>query len=102
MKLRFTSDAERELDVAISFYNLRAQGLGQDFAQSVDHAGQLICEYPNAWKRVGKFTRQIGLTRFPYGLVYLLDRDEAVIVAVAYLRRKPGYWRKRVKKPREV
>jgi plasmid stabilization system protein ParE len=41
-------------------------------------------------------TRCFRLARFPYGLVYV-ERGERVIgLAVAHLKRRPGYWRKRM------
>jgi hypothetical protein len=36
--------------------------------------------------------RFLLLTRFPYGLVYGLDGDTVVVVAVEHLHRMPRYW----------
>jgi hypothetical protein len=33
--------------------------------------------------------------RFPYRVVYRNRPDEIVVVAVAHLRRRPGYWKNR-------
>jgi mRNA-degrading endonuclease RelE of RelBE toxin-antitoxin system len=33
---------------------------------------------------------------FPYRLIYGVDGEEVVVYAVAHVRRKPGYWRKRI------
>jgi len=33
--------------------------------------------------------------RFPYQVVYRLSAEEIVIVAIAHLKRRPFYWRKR-------
>ncbi len=38
------------------------------------------------------------LRRFPYMIVYLVDPDEIFIVAVAHVRRLPGYWTSRVER----
>ncbi len=40
--------------------------------------------------------RRIVLKRFPYDVVFLLDRDRVVILAYAHHSRRPGYWRERV------
>jgi len=37
------------------------------------------------------------IRRFPFGILYRIEPEEIVIVAVAHLLRKPGYWRKRIK-----
>jgi hypothetical protein len=36
------------------------------------------------------------VSRFPYQIVYRRRPDEIVIVAVAHVKRKPGYWKDRV------
>jgi plasmid stabilization system protein ParE len=40
-------------------------------------------------------TRRVLVPRFPYQVVYRLMSTEIVIVAVAHLKRRPGYWRRR-------
>ncbi|WP_407936397.1 hypothetical protein [Limnochorda pilosa] len=40
-------------------------------------------------------TRRVLVRGFPYQVVYHLRPDEIVIVAVAHLKRRPGYWRNR-------
>jgi hypothetical protein len=37
----------------------------------------------------------VPLQRFSFNLVYRNFRGEAVVVAVAHKRRRPGYWRGR-------
>jgi hypothetical protein len=32
------------------------------------------------------------LTGFPFAIAYALDGDRIVVLAVAHLRRRPGYW----------
>jgi hypothetical protein len=34
---------------------------------------------------------------FPFGIAYAVIAGEVLIVAVAHLRKKPGYWADRVK-----
>jgi hypothetical protein len=33
---------------------------------------------------------------FPYRLIYRVEGEEIRIYAVAHVRRKPGYWRRRI------
>ncbi len=40
--------------------------------------------------------RRLGLRTFPYHLVYVED-PRLVIVAVAHMSRRPGYWRQRLR-----
>ena len=41
-------------------------------------------------------------THFPYNLLYAVESDLLVVVAVAHQKRRPGYWRSRVKKIKEI
>jgi len=40
-------------------------------------------------------TRRVVVTRFPYQVVYRLGQDDLEIVAIAHLKRRPGYWKHR-------
>jgi hypothetical protein len=40
-------------------------------------------------------TRRALVARFPYQVVYRIRPGEIVIVAVAHLKRRPGYWKNR-------
>jgi hypothetical protein len=35
------------------------------------------------------------MRRFPFSLIYRVDRDTIAILAVAHHSRRPGYWRRR-------
>lgn len=95
----FFPEATAELEEAFEFYETRA-GLGNDFKSEARHALELVMEHPRAWQPLGGGLRQCKLNRFPYALVYGLDDDRVIVVAVAALRRKPGYWRRRAKRLR--
>jgi hypothetical protein len=41
--------------------------------------------------------RAMAVTRFPYHVIYLEVSDRIRILAVAHDRRKPGYWKTRLK-----
>jgi hypothetical protein len=41
--------------------------------------------------------RRLAVRRFPYHVVYAEAAQELRVLAIAHDRRKPGYWRKRVK-----
>lgn len=98
--VEFAQQAIAELEEAFAFYEARSPGLGHDFRTEAQHALSLVAAHPRAWKAVGDGLRQCKLNRFPYALVYGLDEQRIVVIAVANLRRKPRYWRKRWKRQR--
>ena len=50
------------------------------------------------WPVIEAELRRRLVRRFPFGILYRIEPEEIVIVAVAHLRRKPGYWRERIKR----
>src|SRR5438045_2847179 len=97
MTLRLLEPAQREFDEAIAWYALQAPGLGDAFLVEALRIFELIERYPDAWHSLGPQTRRCRLARFPYGVIYAREDAELIVVAVAHLHRKPGYWRNRLK-----
>ena len=97
MRLRFIKSARDELDGVIRYYNGERGGLGDEFKAEVDAALDRIQFWPSAWSRVSSSARLCKTKRFPYGIVYSVEEDEIVVIAVAHLHRSPSYWKKRLK-----
>ena len=54
-------------------------------------------EFPKSGKGLKANTRRRLLSRFPFGIIYCIEKDIIVVVAVMHLSRKPNYWIKRLK-----
>ena len=96
MRVRFLEIAEIELDEAIQYYNLEAQGLGDDFLSEVLNALDRIATFPEAWHGCSKRTRRAQTRRFPYGIIYQILPGEILVVAIANLHKEPDYWEDRI------
>jgi plasmid stabilization system protein ParE len=96
--VRFLEIAEIELDQAILWYGAQSPGLGNAFLIEVLSAADRIARFPDAWHPLGEGIRRCRLSRFPYGLIYTLDNDDILVLAVAHLHRRPDYWRDRLKR----
>jgi plasmid stabilization system protein ParE len=92
----FLPAARNEFDDAVAYYDLRRPALGDEFVNEVEISIGRILQMPQAWQSVGRRTRRCRTDRFPYGLVYQVRGDVALIVAVMHLSRRPGYWRGRL------
>lgn len=92
MRVVFSKYAKQELDDAVRFYELAHPGLGQHFKREVRNAAKRIGTYPHAWSKEAENTRKCLLHRFPYKLLYSVEDEVVLIVAVAHLHRRPGYW----------
>ncbi len=96
MNVRVLEIAQRELDEAVSYYNAQVAGLGDAFLLEAVAAIERIRQFPDAWHPLGENVRRGRLRRFPYGLIYHAEENGVLIVAVAHLHRRPGYWRHRL------
>jgi len=97
VKARFIAPAKQELDEAIKYHNAKIPGLGDDLFNEIVSAAQKLCELPELWPKVRKNIRRCRLKRFPYSLLYRAGPEEIVIIAVMHNRRRPAYWRSRIK-----
>ena len=91
MNLRFLDPAEEEMLAAAQVYEDQAVGLGERFLDEVEGCVDLLLDRPHIGKRVGEF-RRLPLRKFPFTLIYALEDDDLVVVAVSHHRRRPGYW----------
>ena len=92
MKVRFSDLAAAELDDATKFYEAQFMGLGKRFRMEVRNAAVRISEYPKAWSIERGEVRKCLLHRFPYKLLYSIEKDHVLVIAVAHQHRKPDYW----------
>ena len=99
MNVRLLAPAAAELDEAVAWYAAQAPALDQRFIDEMLMARKRIAERPHAWHPLGDGVRRFRLGRFPYGLIYVVEADEVVVLAVAHLHRKPNYWRRRLSWP---
>ncbi len=93
---RFLQPADEEMTEAAQFYEGASAGLGSDFLDDVQRAIDILREHPNLGHSVGRGLKRILLHRFPFSLIYSLEADEILIVAVAHYGRRPNYWKNRV------
>jgi len=92
MRVIFTKLARQELEDAVRFYELEYSGLGRKFKEEVRKAALRIAAYPEGWSIERGNVRKCLLHKFPYKLLYAVDENQILIIAVAHQHRKPDYW----------
>ena len=95
MTFSFHPEAKDEFNKDIEYYESCEPGLGYDFSIAVHTAIQNIVNYPTAWPIIEEDIRRCLVSRFPYGIIYSIERGEIFILAVMHLRRHPDYWKNR-------
>jgi plasmid stabilization system protein ParE len=96
VKIRFLELAQQELDSAVAWYNQQSEGVGQGFLDELDRAVRRTVKFPLSCPEIEPGIRRRLMARFPYGLIYSIDGDTVVIVAVAHLHRRPRFWIDRI------
>lgn len=94
MNVRVAASATKELGEAIRWYEERRRGLGAAFLDAVSAVLSRIQQHPdigNSFAEADR-TRRVLVAGFPYPVVYAVEPTHIVVVAVAHLRRRPGYW----------
>lgn len=97
MKLSMIPLARAEMLRAARWYDHKGAGLGDRLLDDIRASMLAILEFPAAFPQIGAPFRKKLLDVFPYALIYRVDADEIVIIAVPNLKRRPRYWARRVK-----
>lgn len=92
MKVLFFKPAQAEVDDAVAWYQSQSQSMGTYFLDDLDRVIRRIKAYPLASSEIGPGLRRCLLSRFPYGVIYGIDSNIILVVAVAHLHREPRYW----------
>lgn len=95
MTYDFHPEASAEYREATSFYESCRPGLGAAFSIEVEAAIQRILEAPERWRRIDQDVRTCRTHTFPYAILYTIEQDSILILAVMHMHREPGYWRGR-------
>lgn len=96
-ELRFHPQAVAEAEAAREWYEARSDTAGVKFAVELRAALERVQASPERWPKYLHGTRRYLLHRFPYLVVYELAGDLVNIVAISHGRRKPGYWKSRLR-----
>ena len=103
MKYVFHPDALTEYAAAVQYYTERRVELAQAFINAVEDAINRIRELPTRWQIIDEDVRRCLTRKFPYGILYTIEQDYILMLAIMHCSREPGYWKGRiVQKPPEV
>lgn len=102
MRVELHAEARQEFTESAHWYETRSPGLGEAFVLEVLRALDSISASPETWPPwpgvlhtppVHRFL----LSDFPFALPYMVLEDRVVILAIAHVRRRPGYWLERAR-----
>jgi plasmid stabilization system protein ParE len=92
----FHPEAAAEFEEAVRFYKERGRNLGKRLAREVKTTIRKIVATPDRWRVLEEDVRRCLVRVFPYSVLYTIEADYILIIAVAHGKRQPGYWRHRL------
>jgi plasmid stabilization system protein ParE len=92
MQLTFSELARDELAEAKRYYNQQQSGLGKQFQREEELAAKRIREHPLAWQCEREPFRRFLLDTFPYKMLYVIEDENILVIAVSHQHRQPDYW----------
>jgi toxin ParE1/3/4 len=96
MKYQFHPEALTEFRESAVFYESRQAGLGDRFVSAVEVAIDRILASPQTGRVLEDDVRRYLTKVFPYAVLYSIESDYILIVAVMHCHREPLYWQNRV------
>ena len=96
MRLELHPEADTEFAAQVEYYEDQQPGLGQRFYSEVIGCLDWIAENP-ALPRLRQSYRRVNLKVFPFYIAYVVEGDLVWVLAIAHGRRRPGYWKERMK-----
>ena len=94
-RIRFTAEAELDVDEAHLWYHRREPPRGREFLAAVHTCIASIQRYPEAYALVDATMRRALIRRFPYVIFYEIEPDDILVFGVFHAARDPHAWRRR-------
>ena len=95
MNIEYEPDALLEAVEAVLFYHSR-DGTGDRFNAVIDETMNRIRMAPLRWPILDKQVRRCLCPIYPYAILYTVEIDCILVIAVMHLHRDPDYWRYRI------
>ena len=84
MRYGFHPEALAEYENAARYYAERDPQVAEQFVAAVDSAIKRVLESPNRWRVVDEDVRRCLTQMFPYAVLYTIETDFILIVAVMH------------------
>lgn len=96
MRYEFHPEALEEYRQAALWYSEREPELGLQFIGSVEDVIRRVVDAPTRWRVIDEDFRRCLTHVFPYAILYTVEQDFILLVAVMHCSREPNYWRQRI------
>lgn len=95
--IRIRPVAFLDIEEGIRWYNFQKQGLGNSFLAEANTFIEKLKFNPFAFSIISDPVRRMTLKKFPYKILFIIDKKEVIIIGVIHHKRSNRYLRKRYK-----
>jgi toxin ParE1/3/4 len=90
--IRYHEAAEEELLNEIVYLEDRSEGLGRRFFGEIRRSETMLERFPESAPEILPGIRKHIMRKFQYSLIYSIEPDSVLVLAVAHHKRRPAYW----------
>ncbi len=98
MRFEFHPEALDEYEAAARYYAGCQEGLELRFIACAESAIQRLSKNPEHFRLFEADIRRCLVHIFPYAVLFTVESDYVLIIAVMHCSREPGYWRHRMER----
>jgi toxin ParE1/3/4 len=94
--LLLTPESITDIRESFMWNDEKSEGLGNRFLLSIEAGFSSILRYPLHYPKIYKNVHRYLIKRFPYAILYIIDKNTIAIISVIHLSRDPNYWKDKV------
>ena len=83
---------------AVTWYDVRSKKAAENFVLAVKEKIKTICEDPLRYRNIYKYFRETPLKKYPYNVVYFIDKSKMIVVITSIFHHKRNPLNKYLKK----
>ena len=94
-KIQFTKEALFDIESIVLWYEEQRVGLSYDFELCLEVGIEEVLRNPDAFQKRYKQVKMKFISRFPYGIHYVLNENKITVIGIFHTSRSPRNWSKR-------
>ena len=94
-KIQFTKEALFDIESIVLWYEEQRVGLSYYFELCLEVGIEEVLRNPDAFQKRYKQVKMKFISRFPYGIHYVLNENKITVIGIFHTSRSPRNWSKR-------
>jgi plasmid stabilization system protein ParE len=96
-KIQFTKETLFDIEAVVIWYEEQRLGLSYDFELCLEAGIEEVLRNPEAFQKRYKQVKIRFISRFPFGIHYVIIENQITIIGVFHTSRSPKNWSKRLR-----